>query len=221
MTDPVRTPTRAPASRSRRRSAEVGSDRRTEIIRRATELFASKGYTRTSLEDVMSVLGISGPAFYYYFDSKPDVLAAMLEDAMAAAEDAIDRLEDDPGLEPIERAVGAVVAHARVILSSQDGARVLFTESRELPVDVAAVIRGRMRAHSARIAHLIAVACGKDATSLEIFGITGLLLGMANWIAFLPRDSSEWETVVEEYFPVVVACVLERMSDDSLGRFTQ
>lgn len=218
MTDHATRPTSGPAATSRRqrRGADNVDDRRTKIIKGATELFASKGFTRTSVEDVMSILGISGPAFYYYFDSKPDVLAAMLDEAMTRAEEAIESLEDDQTLQPVERAIAAVVAHAGVILSSQDVARVLFTESRELPPEVATAIRGRMRAHSARITELVAAACGKDPMSLEMSGVTGLLLGMANWIAFLPSGSREWETIVDAYLPVLVACVLERMSEESL-----
>lgn len=191
--------------------ASGGADRRVEIIERATEFFATRGFAGTSLGDVMNSLGISGPAFYYYFDSKPELLVAMLERAMSIAEVAIDSLEVDPALDPMERAVRAIVAHAEAILSDPAIARVLFTELRELPAEIAATIRARMRDHNARVAHLYAVACGMDVPSPEVAQVVSLLLGMCNWIAFLPRHSSDGHGVLKAVLPELVRGALGHM----------
>jgi len=53
-------------------------DRRTEILRRAAELFESQGVSNTSIEDIASAVGVKREAIYYYFKSRPDILLEVL-----------------------------------------------------------------------------------------------------------------------------------------------
>lgn len=48
--------------------------RRTEILRRATEVFERQGVSRTSIEDIAKAVGIKREAIYYYFKSRADIL---------------------------------------------------------------------------------------------------------------------------------------------------
>ena len=41
-----------------------------QILYRAAELYAERGYTGTSLQDVAEALGMSRTALYYYMSSK-------------------------------------------------------------------------------------------------------------------------------------------------------
>ena len=52
--------------------------RRDQILDTAAELFAAKGFHGVSVVEIGRACGISGPALYKHFDSKDDVLAAML-----------------------------------------------------------------------------------------------------------------------------------------------
>jgi AcrR family transcriptional regulator len=52
--------------------------RREQILDTAAELFAAKGFHGVSVGEIGRACGISGPALYKHFDSKDDVLAAML-----------------------------------------------------------------------------------------------------------------------------------------------
>jgi AcrR family transcriptional regulator len=54
--------------------------RRDQILETAAELFAAKGFHGVSVGEIGRACGISGPALYKHFDSKDDVLAAMLVD---------------------------------------------------------------------------------------------------------------------------------------------
>jgi AcrR family transcriptional regulator len=53
-------------------------NRRDQILETAADLFASKGFHGVSVGEIGRACGISGPALYKHFDSKDDVLAAML-----------------------------------------------------------------------------------------------------------------------------------------------
>lgn len=53
-------------------------ERRTELIAAAQRLFYTKGYERTSINDIVTEVGVAKGTFYYYFDSKTAVLEAMI-----------------------------------------------------------------------------------------------------------------------------------------------
>jgi AcrR family transcriptional regulator len=52
---------------------------RNRIIQEATKLFLSKGYKKTKMTDVARNLGVSKGAIYQYFESKEDLLLAVIE----------------------------------------------------------------------------------------------------------------------------------------------
>src|ERR1044072_4052256 len=53
--------------------------RRNEILDAALQLVYSKGYDKMTIQDILDELHMSKGAFYHYFDSKADVLQAMIE----------------------------------------------------------------------------------------------------------------------------------------------
>ncbi len=63
------------------------------VLRRATAVFAEKGYHRASIRDISRATGMSLAGLYYYFTSKQQLLfliadhshSGMLENALAAA----------------------------------------------------------------------------------------------------------------------------------------
>ena len=59
-------------------STVAPSSRREQILDRAAELFAARGFHGTSVDDVGSACGISGPALYRHFASTDAMLAEML-----------------------------------------------------------------------------------------------------------------------------------------------
>ena len=54
--------------------------RHDEFVQAAAQLFAERGYAGTSVDDVGSRLGVSGPAIYWHFASKEALLTEMLSD---------------------------------------------------------------------------------------------------------------------------------------------
>jgi AcrR family transcriptional regulator len=53
--------------------------RRSEILDVARRLFYRKGYEQTSVQDIITEIGIAKGTFYHYFCSKQDLLDAMIE----------------------------------------------------------------------------------------------------------------------------------------------
>ena len=64
--------------------------RRTEILDVAQQLFYTKGYEQTSIQDLLTAVGIAKGTFYHYFDSKQALLQGfterMVEQIMALIE---------------------------------------------------------------------------------------------------------------------------------------
>jgi|SRR5690606_1385316 len=104
--------------------------RRTDaILRAAAELFAARGYSGVSLEDIGSAVGVSGPAVYRHFAGKQALLGALLigvsERLVAGG------LDVASGAAPgAERMRALVVFHVDFALGN---AEVIRVQDRDLP----------------------------------------------------------------------------------------
>lgn len=58
--------------------ARAKADRRATIVREAARLFAARGFSGVSLEDIGAAVGVSGPAVYRHFANKQALLGAIL-----------------------------------------------------------------------------------------------------------------------------------------------
>ncbi|PHU33756.1 TetR/AcrR family transcriptional regulator [Pseudobutyrivibrio ruminis] len=58
-------------------------ERKQEIIQVAGELFATNGYKKTQVKDIVQSIGVAQGLFYYYFKSKEEVMAAVAEEYAA------------------------------------------------------------------------------------------------------------------------------------------
>ncbi|MFC2037736.1 TetR/AcrR family transcriptional regulator [Chloroflexota bacterium] len=88
-------------------------ERRRELIACAQELFYSKGYERTAVGDIVDQLGVAKGTFYYYFDSKLEILEAMVDEVIGQSVALLHEIVADetlPALEKWGRAFQAVGA---------------------------------------------------------------------------------------------------------------
>mgnify|MGYP003564327184 CR=1 FL=1 len=54
--------------------AKKSDERRNQILDVAQELFLSKGFHKTTINDILKIVDIAKGTFYYYYESKMDVL---------------------------------------------------------------------------------------------------------------------------------------------------
>ena len=64
-------------------------ERKKELIDIAEQLFITNGYDQTAVSDIVKEVNLSQGAFYYYFESKEDILVAILEKNVAVMEIAL------------------------------------------------------------------------------------------------------------------------------------
>lgn len=75
-------------------------DRRNQILDRAQELFAKKGYEAATIADVIAAAEVSKGGFYHYFDSKEALLEALVERFVAEMLSNLACIVADPQLDP-------------------------------------------------------------------------------------------------------------------------
>jgi AcrR family transcriptional regulator len=93
-------PRSAPSSRplAKQGNGSASSQRRDEIVALAGEMFATRGFTATTVREIADGAGILSGSLYHHFDSKEAIvdalLSAFLDETMAAYERAVDEAED-------------------------------------------------------------------------------------------------------------------------------
>jgi AcrR family transcriptional regulator len=77
--------------------------RRGEILDAAQRLIYTKGYEKLTIRDILDALQISNGAFYHYFASKSELLAAIIERGQDGLDKEFRVIVDDPELSAIDK----------------------------------------------------------------------------------------------------------------------
>ncbi|AAZ56832.1 transcriptional regulator, TetR family [Thermobifida fusca YX] len=178
----------------------TGNDRRTQIIKVATELFREKGYYATSLDDIADRIGFTKPAIYYYFKSKEDVLFAIVNSIVDEALERFHAIAAGPG-SPGERIHALLVEHTRTILRNLDANTVFYNERGLLSPEREREMRKREREYTEIMQRLYAegVATG-ELLDVDPTVATATLLGAAIWTYrwYDPEGRLSADEVVEQ-----------------------
>ncbi|MGH9188336.1 MAG: TetR/AcrR family transcriptional regulator [Acidimicrobiales bacterium] len=165
---------------------------RERLLAVAAELFATRGYRATSLEDVGAALQVKKTAVYHYVDSKEqllvDIFEALLEEMQVAAKAAA-----SPELAPDERLRRLVHTHVRTAAARHHMLAVIFREEAELPKERRAWQRRRKRAYEKLFED--ALSEGQAAGLLRPLNqrlVLSALFGMCNWLYQWYRPG-EWD----------------------------
>jgi AcrR family transcriptional regulator len=125
-------------SRSRRVARPSGEDREAAILVTAERLLRERPLHEISIDELTRTVGISRPAFYFYFPSKDAVLLTLLDRVMTASFDAAGRNyasdSDDPTQQwrhAIEAGFRTFSAHRAVVVAAAQ-AKVRNPEVRKL-----------------------------------------------------------------------------------------
>jgi AcrR family transcriptional regulator len=162
------------------RRGRPGFDQET-VLRRAIALFNQQGYDATSIGDLAKDLGLTKSAIYHHVDSKEDLLAAALDEALDGLNAAIQVAVDAPqGTSAAERLRTAVEESVRVLVEHQPAVTLLLRVRGNSPVEQSAL--KRRRAIDERVASLVQEAVAEGAVRDDIPPdlISRLLFGTVN-----------------------------------------
>ena len=165
------------------RAARPAAERRALIEDAAARLFAERGYTATTVEDIVAAAGVSKPMLYRHFDSKKELhmklLARRRDELAAAALDGLLQGDGDPG-QRLPAMIDAWFAHVE---QHPDTSRILFEDATGDPDirELQRELRGRQRA--ADVALMREYAPQLPEAELEPLGeiIRSSLNGLALW----------------------------------------
>ncbi|HEY8640741.1 MAG TPA: TetR/AcrR family transcriptional regulator [Solirubrobacterales bacterium] len=102
-------------------------NRRDMILKEALQLFSERGFRETSLQDIADRLGVTRPAFYYYFSSKEEILWSLIEQLGYQLLDQARPLAARPE-PPATRLAALLAEHTRTLLRNAEAFRVYFAE---------------------------------------------------------------------------------------------
>ena len=114
---------------------------RGRILDAARALFVSRGYTATSMQDIVKAAGTSIGNCYFYFPDKAALLLALAEEANTVISQQVDQAIAAAGDDPVAQLAVAVARGAQALLEQRDLAQVLVIEAHQPEV------RARMLAH--------------------------------------------------------------------------
>lgn len=133
------------------RGPKEGKVRKNEILDEAEKLFFAKGYEKTTINDVLSAVGISKGALYYYFDSKEAILDALVERRIAIGVTAAESIAADKSLTVLQRILYIILAQQSEkdqpnqiveVLHQKNNAQMHQKVMRELVLRVSPILSG-------------------------------------------------------------------------------
>lgn len=112
-------------------------DTRTEILRISAELFARRGFTRTSISDITQELGMTKGALYFHFESKSALAFEIAQAYFKAWQPILDTVENkgQRGIEALQAISVAVAVEYRDNVLIQAAVR-LFNEANEIDTEM-------------------------------------------------------------------------------------
>src|SRR6266513_4935230 len=137
--------TRLPAPRRRRQLLDV-----------ALEVFAERGYHRTSMNDLAEAAGVTKPVLYQHFRSKRALYLELLEDVGGRLRDAIDKATTEAGT-PREQVQSGFRAYFEFVAAQQQAFQLLFGGGARRDEEFADAVRHVEVSIADRIAALIGV----------------------------------------------------------------
>lgn len=85
------------------RTVKDYDERYTEFLNVAQLLFFTKGYEPTSVQEIIRQVGVAKGTFYHYFDSKQDILEAIIKRMVEQVQDVLQAIATDASLTPMQK----------------------------------------------------------------------------------------------------------------------
>jgi len=194
-----------------------------EVLEHATRLFAERGFSGTSLQDVAESMGLKRPALYYYFKSKEALLDRLVFEATVAPAKELRAIGAKKGLDPATRLHAMAKWIVRYIEANTDRFLLLVRSESDLSPASAKKFNEGRRATLAAVQSVIeeGIKAGQFRPVDPRVAALGVW-GMCNWIAFWykpDRSSSSIDGIASQLADMAVGGLqrAERRESDILS----
>lgn len=192
----------APAAPARR--GRPGYDR-AQILHVAVGLFNEQGYDATSVADLAARLGLTKSALYHHFDSKEQLLAEALDEALSALEGILDEPEATTGT-PAERLDFVLRGAVDVLIERLPSVTLLLRVRGNSDTERAALERRRV--FDQRVTELVRAAQDAGLVRADIDGAvtTRLVFGMINSVVewYRPTGAIDRERLAHDVVTIAL-----------------
>lgn len=175
---------------------------REQLTRQSIQLFEEKGFSTTSVQDIVDSLGVTKGTFYYYFKSKE---ALLMDIHLRYIDELLERQTSilASGDNCREKLVKMIEMLIFDIQRQGSKVRVYFREMRHLTAENATTIREKRRTFELHIEQIIreGMITGEFQANLDPKITTFAILGVTNWSYqwFNPTGSVSAEKLVVMY----------------------
>ena len=108
-----------------------------EILERAAELFAERGFAGTTVQDIADALGMSRPALYYYVKSKEVILQQLVENLSINDAKALEKISARRSGDPVDKLREMALQLATNAGSNPHQTQILSQSKHHLPEPIA------------------------------------------------------------------------------------
>lgn len=186
-------------------------DKTQEICLTAAQIFFSKGYNATSLNDIADSLDITKAGLYYYVESKQDLLYRIINLGLDSVQEEV--LNPARSIEDAEQRLRFIILnHARLSAGGNHAVIIISHEDNELNLQQREETLKRRREYFDFIRNTLAEL--KDSGKLEEIDLTTAtftILGMIIWLSrwFSPKGKMSVEKVCEDVCEMAVRGILK------------
>jgi len=190
----------------------IRENRRHDLLRSAAHLFRTKGFSRATIRDLARAVELQSGSIFHYFDSKQDILFAVMEDAINLS---ITRLEQ--ALECADGIRASLGALIRAELSAihddetRDGMEVAFYEWDNLSAENQTILRRlREQYESIWMTH-IQEAKDQGLIQMDPFILRRLLTGALAWTVkwYTPDGPMDMDSLAQDALTLALGKTIE------------
>lgn len=105
--------------------------RKEQVIRKAAELFRTKGYAASSMRDLAQMLGIEAASLYSHIKSKEEILQSLCFDMATEFRKSLDEVEKQK-ISASEKLKNGIIGHIQVMAKDLTASAVFMNEHRHL-----------------------------------------------------------------------------------------
>ncbi|WP_078547501.1 TetR/AcrR family transcriptional regulator [Litchfieldia alkalitelluris] len=180
-----------------------------KITEQSIALFGERGFSETSIQDIVDALGVTKGTFYYYFSSKEELLMDIhmgyIQDLLEGQQKILNN-EDNSSKDKLYEMVYMLI---HTIESRGPSARVFFREMRNLSEDHLSQIIPKRDQFRTNIQALLeeGVNNGEFKKDLKVDIVTFGILGMTNWSYqwFNPKGKLTDQEVAQVFVDMILS----------------
>lgn len=195
-------------------SNEVLRQMKEKIIEKAIELFEKKGFSTTSIQDIVDELGVTKGSFYYYFSSKEQLLMDIYNEYITNLLDRQTKIIANKTLSPKEQLIEIIRLLIDDLIENGPRARIYFREMRHLSEDHINTIKKIRKQFRKNIETVIRTGekqgVFKDQLPADILAFA--LLGLTNWSYnwYTPDGEIPPDQLVKIYSELLLTGLLDK-----------